>query len=96
MDCAGSYEISREPEQKVSLENFNLHGIDWLAPLLKTEFKLIVRDRLSSKILIFEAGPALIIETALIHEMITSSFFYTGKISARHLRIHVLSSPSHW
>lgn len=23
MDCAGNYEISREPEQKISLENFN-------------------------------------------------------------------------
>lgn len=80
MDCAGSYEISREPEQKVSLENFNLHEIDWLAPLLKTKFKHIVRDRLPSKIFTFEAGPALIIETALIHEMISSSFFYTGKI----------------
>lgn len=23
MDCAGDYEISREPEQKISLENLN-------------------------------------------------------------------------
>lgn len=50
-----------------------------------------LRDRLFSKILLFEAGPVLIIGSAIIHEMIWNSFFYMGEISERHLRIHVLS-----
>lgn len=93
MDCAHNYEISREPELKISLENLNsiyMAQTGWHQSL-KTEFKHMVRDRLSSKILSFEAGPALFIGTAIIHEMILSSFFYIGEISERHLRIHVLS-----